>query len=119
MARGWRLTVRHGSEVERLKFDDPAAALDELERRAEQVQSGPSLKPVKMLRDFDPDVQVNARFEISGPRGLLRGREAGLDVMGDGTLVPYVGAILKRKLEGEPYAVLRKALLKESEDPSK
>jgi len=41
---------------------------------------------------------VQARLELSAG-GLLRGREAGLDVMGDGALVPYVGVIRKRRLE--------------------
>jgi hypothetical protein len=41
---------------------------------------------------------VAARLEISGP-GTIRRPEAGLDVMGDGALVPYRGAIFKRRLE--------------------
>jgi hypothetical protein len=32
----------------------------------------------------------------------LRGRDAGLDVMGDGTLIPYAGATRRRSLELEP-----------------
>jgi hypothetical protein len=56
---------------------------------------------------------VAARLEISGP-GAIRRPEAGLDVMGDGALVPYRGAIFKRRLEpgrGEsPFDVVGEAL---------
>lgn len=110
MAKGWRLTVRHGSEVDRRSFKTAEEALDELERRAAAIRAEGPLEPKKMLRDFEPEVQVHARLELSGP-GLLRGREAGVDVMGDGTLVPYTGAIRKERLEGEPYEALRKALI--------
>ena len=54
---------------------------------------------VKALRDFEPGQRVHARLELS-TGGVLRGREAGLDVMGDGALVPYTGAVRKRRLEG-------------------
>ena len=54
-----------------------------------------------------------ARLEISGP-GAIRRPEAGLDVMGDGALVPYRGAIFKRRLEparGEsPFDAVGEAL---------
>lgn len=39
-----------------------------------------------------------ARIEISGP-GLFRRPEGGLDVMGDGRVVAYAGAIRKEPLE--------------------
>lgn len=38
-----------------------------------------------------------ARIEVS--RGnLLRSRDAGVDVMGDGSLIPYRGSAFKRRL---------------------
>jgi hypothetical protein len=37
-------------------------------------------------------------LEISAG-GLLRGRSAGVDVMGDGSLVPFGGGITRRPLE--------------------
>jgi hypothetical protein len=56
---------------------------------------------------------VHARLELSAG-SLLRGREAGLDVMGDGALVPYTGVIRKRRLEPgrdqSAYEAVREAL---------
>jgi hypothetical protein len=51
-----------------------------------------------MLREFTPAQRVAARIEIA-TGGWLRGRAAGLDVMGDGSLVPYAGGVRRRKLE--------------------
>jgi hypothetical protein len=56
---------------------------------------------------------VHARLELS-TGGLFRGREAGVDVMGNGALVPYVGVVRKRKLvaaDGESaFDAVREAL---------
>ena len=111
MARGWRLTVRHGSSVDRERFDTAEQALAELERLARQVHAEGPLEPAGGFRDYEPGEQVAARFEVSGPRGLRRGREAGLDVMGDGRYVAYTGSILKRVLDrGHPIEALREEL---------
>ncbi|MGH2925593.1 MAG: hypothetical protein ACRDK1_06425 [Solirubrobacterales bacterium] len=65
------------------------------------------------LRDYEPGQRVHARVEIS-TGGPLRGREVGIDVMGDGTLVPYAGVVRKRPLEpseGETaFEAVREAL---------
>ena len=100
MARrgGYTLTVRHGPDVHREVFDELTAALAELERRAEQVRAQGSLEEVSMLRDFAPDQQVAARLEIS-TGGFLRGRDAGVDVMGDGSVVPYQGGMRREELK--------------------
>ena len=50
-----------------------------------------------MFRDYSREVRVHARLELSASG--LRRPEAGLDVMGDGRLVPYRGAVLKRELK--------------------
>jgi hypothetical protein len=109
----YTLTIRHGSDVERERFHSLDEALAELERRAEAIRGEGPLEDVKMIRDYDAAAQVHARLELSGG-GLLRRDEAGLDVMGDGNLVPYSGAIRKRRLEpgGErsAYDLLRDAL---------
>ena len=60
-----------------------------------------------------PGDRVHARFELS-TGGLIRGREAGIDVMGDGTLVPYVGVdpqAQARARDGETaFEAVREAL---------
>ncbi|MGH2953452.1 MAG: hypothetical protein ACRDK9_05445 [Solirubrobacterales bacterium] len=94
---GWRLTVRHGSRVERQRFDDLDGALAAMERAAERVRERGPLAEVTMLRSFEPGERVAARLELS-TGGMLRGRDAGVDVMGDGSLVAYAGGIRRRTL---------------------
>jgi hypothetical protein len=66
-----------------------------------------------MIRDFPAEGRVAARLEITSG-SWLRGREAGLDVMGDGNLVAYHGAIFRKRLDpggGEsPFELVREAL---------
>jgi hypothetical protein len=94
----YRLTVRHGPKVERETFEMLGEALDALERHAEEVRREGPLEEIGALRDFEAGQRVHARIELS-TGGVFRGREAGLDVMGDGALVPYTGVIRKRRLE--------------------
>jgi hypothetical protein len=94
----WRLTVRHGSEVKREQFESLDEAIAELQRTAEAIQAEGPLDEVKMFRTYEPERRVHARLEITGP-GRIRHPEAGVDVMGDGRLVPYRGGIFKKQLE--------------------
>ena len=109
----WRVTVRVGSEVDKERYEDLGAALDEARARAAAVLAGERLGGVKAFRDYEPEDRVQARIVVSG-KGLLRGPEAGIDVMGDGTLIPYAGALRKRTLEAdtldEAIAALRAEL---------
>ncbi len=59
-----------------------------------------------MLRDFEPGERVAARLELS-TGGLLRGRAAGVDVMGDGSLVAVRGGVRRAAAgaAGRPVAV--------------
>jgi hypothetical protein len=110
---GWKLTVRHGSDVSREQFSELGDAVAAAERIAARIQAEGGVKDVSMLRDFSPHDQVHARLEISGKR-LLRPPTAGVDVRGDGTVVPYQGAIRRSELEsvpGEsPWSAVRAAL---------
>ena len=92
------MTTRRGSDVDRDRFDSLEDALDEARGRVAAVLAGDRLGTVSAFRDYTPDQLVQARVEVSG-KGLLRGPEAGIDVMGDGSLIPYVGAVRKRRLE--------------------
>jgi ribulose 1,5-bisphosphate carboxylase large subunit-like protein len=78
----------------------------------EVVAEGP-LPERKMIRDYEPATQVAARFEISSG-GLIGGDTAGVDVMGDGRLVPFRGGVMRRELEPKgnqtPFDAVRKAL---------
>jgi hypothetical protein len=95
---GWNLTIRHGSDVEREQFDSLEQTIEEMRKRVEAIRAEGPLAKVSMPRDYEASDQVHARLEISSG-GLLRGRDAGLDVMGDGTLVPYMGGIRRTQLE--------------------
>jgi hypothetical protein len=96
----WKVTVRHGSSVGRERFESLDEAIADARRRVEEIQREDRLPPVKMLREFSPEEQVNARIEISGP-GLLRGKEGGIDVMGDGQAIAYTGTIRKEQIEAD------------------
>jgi hypothetical protein len=109
----WKVTVRHGSSVRREKFEALDEAIAETRRRVDEVRREGGLPEISGFREYAPEQRVHARIEISGP-GLLRGAEGGVDVMGDGSLVAYTGAIRKRPLGAgsidETFDRLRDAL---------
>lgn len=94
----WRLVIRHGPRVASESYDELGAALRAMERHVEVIRSDGPLDEVSAIRTYEPRQRVHARLELS-TGGFIRGREAGVDVMGDGALVPYVGVVRKRKLE--------------------
>jgi hypothetical protein len=109
----YRLTVRHGSNVESEGFASLDDAIGALERRVAEIRREGSLQGMNALRDYEPGQRVHARLELS-TGGLFRGREAGVDVMGNGALVPYVGSVQKRKVDspegGSAFDAVRQAL---------
>ena len=94
----WKVTVRHGSSVGREKFDSLDEAIDEARRRVEEIRREGGLPEISVFRTHAPDQRVHARIEISGP-GLIRAPAGGIDVMGDGTAIPYTGAIRKERID--------------------
>jgi hypothetical protein len=109
----WRVTERHGSEVTKGRFDTLDEALEHARDRVDAALREGRLGTVSMLRDFTPEKRVQSRVEVSGAR-LLRGPEAGVDVMGDGAVIAYTGAVRKRVLRAdtldEAFEQLRDAL---------
>lgn len=109
----WTLTMRHGPRVERQRFDRLEDAVAELERQLEAVRNEGPLGSAKMFRRYEPGQRVQARGELSRG-GFLRSVAAGVDLMGDGTLVPYRGSVRRRPLETEegasPYDAVRQSL---------
>jgi hypothetical protein len=109
----WRVIARHGSNVQKLKFDSLDDALAEARGRVDAVRREGRLGTVSMLREFTPDQRVHARIEVSG-KGLFRGPEAGVDVMGDGAVIAYSGGIRRQPIEAdtldEAFERLREAL---------
>ncbi len=95
----WRLTVRHGPRVSKEGFEDLGDALDAMRDHAIAIATEGRLGGAQGFRAYEPDERVAARIELS-TGGLFRGREAGVDVMGDGALVPYRGVVRKERLDG-------------------
>jgi hypothetical protein len=94
----WKVTVRRGSQVRRERFRTLDEALAHAGQRVNEVRREDRLPTLSMLREFTPDQRVAARIEISGP-GLIRSPEGGMDVMGDGAVIAYTGAIRKEPIE--------------------
>ena len=98
----WKLTIRHGSDVSHESFDDLDEAVAAMRERALAIRAEGPVKTVSMLRDFGPEQQVQARLQLSG-KGLLRKPVAGVDVRGDGTFMPYRGAVTREELDPTGY----------------
>ncbi len=109
----WKLTVRHGSEVDHAGFDDLAEAVAEMRRRALAIRAEGPVKAASLLRDYAPADQVKARLQLKG-KGLLRKPTAGVDVRGDGTFVPYCGGVGREELDPSdhdtPFDLVRETL---------
>jgi hypothetical protein len=109
----FRLTARRGPHVTREKFEDLDEAVTVMERRVKDIRSEGPLQARKMFREYEPGVQVAGRVEISTGGFLRTGESAGIDVMGDGSLVAYRGGVRREELDpGQdgPFEAVRKAL---------
>ncbi len=95
----WRLTIRHGSAVRKDDFADLNGAVAAMRAAAASIAREGPLSTAQGFREYDPAERVAARLELSSG-GAWRGREAGIDVMGDGALIPYSGVVRKRRLDG-------------------
>lgn len=95
----WKLTIRDGSDVSRLRYDDLEAALEEARLKIDEVLEREPLEKIKMIRDYEPEIQIKARVEISG-KGLLSPPTAGVDIRGDNSLVAYSGGVARKPLQG-------------------
>jgi hypothetical protein len=110
---GWKLTVRHGSEVSHESFSALDEAVVAMRERALAIRSEGPVGRVQSLRDYEPGEQVRARLQLSG-RGLLRKPVAGVDVRGDGTFVPFRGGVVREELDpthhDTPFDLVRETL---------
>jgi hypothetical protein len=111
----WKLTVRHGSEVEHAEFDELDEAVAAMRERALEIRAEGPLKTASMLRDIEPGKQVHARLQLSG-KGLLRKPVAGVDVKGNGMFVPFRGGMRREELDPTehetPFDAVRETLEK-------
>ncbi|MGB2852581.1 MAG: hypothetical protein WBC01_13050 [Solirubrobacterales bacterium] len=108
------LTIRSGPSVERESHETLEDAVGALRDHVEAIQATDNLPAVKMLRTFEPGQRVKGRVEISTGK-IFRRREAGVDVMGDGSIVPFIGGSARDHLdppEGADYARMIAAALR-------
>jgi hypothetical protein len=109
----WKLTVRHGSNVDHEAFDSLDEAVEAMRARALSIRSEGPVKQVSGFKDFEPGDQVHARLQLS-TGGLLHKATAGVDVRGDGSFVPYRGGLLREELapSGDltPFDAVRETL---------
>ena len=62
----WRIKVRNGPRVEKLRCQTLPEALDALEERARAVATGPRLEEVDLhVRRYSPADQISARAELN------------------------------------------------------
>jgi hypothetical protein len=106
----WRVTVREGPQVRKLRADGLDEALDLVEREGRALEAGADRAPVRLRsRTFEPRQQVAGRVELAGP-----GVRAGVDVRGDGAAEAWTGrlrrALVEQRKRETPYAALRRVL---------
>ena len=109
-AMSWRVTVRDGPRVQKLRAAALEEALDLVEREARVLAAGPRRRTVDLrARSFEPQQQVAGRVELAGPRV-----RAGVDVRGDGAAEAWTGRVRRQVVEQEdresPYDALRRVL---------
>jgi hypothetical protein len=109
----WKLTIRDGSDVSHLSFDELGEAVAAMRERALGIRAEGPAKAVSTLRDFGPEELVRARLQLSG-KGWLRKPVAGVDVRGDGTFMPFRGGVRREELDPSghetPFDLVRETL---------
>jgi hypothetical protein len=94
--RDWTLTVRKGPKVEHSHFASLDAATDALADAVAELAKDSSREEIQFFsRRIEPEQQVVARLELSGPGG----RRGGVDVRGDGTSEAFTGRLARRLIE--------------------
>jgi len=106
----WRVTVRDGPRVAKLRAKSLEEALELVEREGRALAAGPGRRTVELrARTFTPQQQVAGRVELRGP-----GVGCGVDVRGDGAVEAWTGRVRRRVVEQRdresPYDALQRAL---------
>jgi hypothetical protein len=97
LADSYRLTVRRGGRVERVRLPTLEAALIEVEFRGAELQREARGTPVdsKVLGRYEPAQQVVGRLELAGPGGV----RAGVDVRGDTSAQAWTGRLRRALID--------------------
>jgi hypothetical protein len=106
----FKLTVRNGPKVWREDHATLDEALAAMRGHAELIRTDADPEAVSAFRrKYEAGDQVVARLEIS-TGGPFRGRDAGLDVMGDGSLVPFRGGVSRKEISAKRDAAAYEAV---------
>jgi hypothetical protein len=113
----WKVTVRIGPKVERLRAEELSEALDAVELNARAAANTERRRTVDTrVRRYEAGDQVAARVELRGP-----GVAVGVDVRGDGGVQAWTGRLRRRPLaleDGEtPFEALRRVAQSASVEP--
>ena len=113
----WKVIVRVGPKIERLKTDELSEALDAVELNARAAANTERRRTIDTrVRRYEAGDQVAARVELRG-----RGVSVGVDVRGDGGMQAWTGRVRRRALELEddetPFEALRRTAQSASVKP--
>jgi hypothetical protein len=111
----YRVTTRATGKVQRSDHDALPDAVEAAITAARLAAAEPHAKTIDLrARRWAPEDQVATRIELKGPERWRPATQAGIDVLGDGSLQAWTGAPERRAIEpaeGEDaYAALRRAL---------
>lgn len=110
---GWRVTIRIGPRVTKLRADSASAAVTLLERELTSADARRD-ETRALVRTYSPQQQVAARGEIRGGGPPWARAHAGVDVRGDGAMEAYTGRVTRRLVAQErgesPFDALRRVL---------
>jgi hypothetical protein len=111
----WKLTVRSGPRVKRSSFPDVQPALEELETRGRELaRAAPDQAVDAKFKRFEPQQQVIARLELTGPERFVPSVRVGVDVRGDGSVEAYRGrlrrAVIEERQGENAYTALRRVV---------
>jgi len=113
----WRVTVRIGPKVEKVRAETLDEALDAVELNGRAAANTERRAAVDTrVRRYEAGDQVAARVELNGP-----GVAVGVDVRGDGGVQAWTGRWRRRPLELEdgetPFEALRRVVQSTSVEP--
>jgi hypothetical protein len=102
----WKITVRTGPRVQRLRAESLEEALELLETETRVAANTTRRDTIDVrIRTYQPEDQVATRVELRGP-----GTRAGFDVRGDGSVQAWTGRVRRRLVEPEGDETVYEAL---------
>ena len=109
----WKLTVRHGSDVDHASFEELGEAVAAMRARALEIRAEGPVKGFLRCGTLGRRSRFMLGLQLSG-KGWLRKPVAGVDVRGDGTFMPFRGSVRREELDPThhetPFDLVRETL---------